>query len=82
MSCTTEIRQRSKLFNLFNSILFITSISFHGVVARNNFEIMHLSRLDIFLSQFDDIGEAATRSRQDCVCNGVFLPAVHNRVQG
>lgn len=81
MSCSIEIRQWSKWFHLLNSILFVTSVCFHGVIARNHFEIMHASRLDIFLSEFDDIRVAATRSRQDCVCNGVALPAVHNRGQ-
>lgn len=57
--------------------LFITSVSFYGVVARNHFEIGHVSRLDIPLGEFDDIRVAATRSRHERVCNGVVLPAEH-----
>lgn len=69
-------------FYLFNCILIITFVSFHGVVARNHFKIMHVPRLDILLSEFDNIREATTRSRQDCIYNCVVLPAVHNRGQG
>lgn len=35
---------------------------------------MHISRLDIFLSQLDNIREAATRGRQNSVHDGEVLP--------
>lgn len=43
---------------------------------------MEVSRLDIFLSEFDNIRVAAARSRQDCVHDGVVLPEEHRRGRG
>lgn len=58
-----------------------TSVCGHCIVARHNFEILKVSRLDVFLSEFYNIRVGAARSRQDSVHHGVVLPEEHRRVE-
>lgn len=54
--------------------MIATSVSGHSVVARHHFKVMNVSRLDIFLSELNNIRVATARGRQHGVHDGVVIP--------